>query len=269
MPFIERVASALVGTPLQQPCERLRWVAGLPGRLRHPELREIYREGERIRALIGATVRDGMNCIDVGAHLGTVLQQFLHCSPSGRHVAVEPLPYKAAWLRRKFPGVEVRQAALGEDTGSASFYYLPGNSAFSALRPGVRSASEQLTVQCTTVDDIIPSERPIGFLKIDVEGAEYGVLKGASRTIERCRPVILFECTQDGLAAFDRSAQQVYSLLYDRFGYAIYLLKEWLSGGEPLTESRFRRSMAYPFQAFNYVAAYQPPRAVQARCPSI
>jgi FkbM family methyltransferase len=269
MPFIERVASALVGTPLQQPCERLRWAAGLPGRLRHPELGEIYREGERIRALIGATVRDGMNCIDVGAHLGTVLQQLLRCSPSGRHVAVEPLAYKADWLRRKFPGVDVREAALGEDTGRTSFYYMPGKSAFSALRPGVRSANVQLTVPCARLDDIIPSERRIGFLKVDVEGAEYGVFKGASRTLERSRPVILFECTQDGLSTFDYAAGQVYSLLCDRFGYAIYLLKDWLSGGQPLSESRFSQSMAYPFQAFNYVAAHQPPGAAEVRCPSI
>src|SRR5688572_28907092 len=99
MRLYERIASTLIGTPLQGPAQRLLRLRGLAQRLRHPELREIYLEGERIDKLMQVTITDGMNCIDVGCHLGSVLQRIIRLSPTGRHVAVEPLPYKAAWLR--------------------------------------------------------------------------------------------------------------------------------------------------------------------------
>src|SRR5262249_36268677 len=113
MPLYERIVSSVIGTPLQRPAEHLRRLWQLPRRLRYPELREIYLEQERIYSLIGRTITPAMNCIDVGCHLGSFLYNIIRLSPYGKHIAVEPIPYKADWLRRRFPAVEVHQIVLG------------------------------------------------------------------------------------------------------------------------------------------------------------
>ena len=99
----EKIKSILIGTPLQKPAERLQWLSKARYRQRHPELSEIYLEPGRIREIIKRTVKDGHNCVDVGCHLGAVLQEFVNCSPSGQHIAIEPVPNKATWLVRKYP----------------------------------------------------------------------------------------------------------------------------------------------------------------------
>src|SRR3954466_5163370 len=105
--WYERLASALAASPLEQPARMLRRLKDLPGRLRHPELREIHLEDARIARFMRSTVSDAMNCVDVGCHLGSLLGQIVHFAPNGRHAAVEPVPYKAAWLRKKFPAVAI------------------------------------------------------------------------------------------------------------------------------------------------------------------
>ena len=256
MRLYERLASTLIGTPLQYPAEKLKWAMGIPARLRYPELREIYLEPQRIDELMAATIKDGMNCIDVGCHLGSVLQRIVRLSPHGSHVAVEPLPYKAAWLRQKFPDVEVHQIALGDEDGVVEFFYNRRTSGYSGLREHQSvGKTERLQVECRRLDDIVPAYRAIAFLKVDVEGGEYMVLRGARTIIHRSRPIILFECTNSGLASFGYSIAEIYSFFTNELGYRIFLIKDWLSGEAPLTFSELETSMSYPFRAFNYVAA--------------
>jgi hypothetical protein len=60
------------------------------------------------------------------------------------------------------------------------------------------------TVQTARLDDVVP-QADVGFIKIDVEGHELNLLRGATAIIERCRPVLLVECEErhspGGLAA--------------------------------------------------------------------
>lgn len=44
------------------------------------------------------------------------------------------------------------------------------------------------------LDDCLPANFPVAFVKIDVEGAEAAVLRGMSRTLRAWRPVVVFEC---------------------------------------------------------------------------
>jgi FkbM family methyltransferase len=260
MQIYERIASSLIGTPVQGLAEGVRGALALPNRLRHPELREIYLEEGRARELVARAVTHGMNCIDIGCHLGSVLDRFVRMSPSGRHIAVEPIPYKAAWLRRKYPGVEVHQIALGDEGGVLEFYYDPRNSGFSSLRPHGSGEKKLIEVPCKRLDDIVPAGRPIGFIKLDVEGAEFGVFRGARRVLAESRPLVLFECTRSGLSAFGFEPHQIFDLLTGELGYCVYLLKDWLSGSDPVDLDGFAGSMIYPFTAFNYVAAPRPRR---------
>lgn len=257
MRLYEQLASRIIGTPLQQPAEGLRWLSQLPRRLRHPELREVFLEGDLAKKFIKQTIVDGMNCVDIGCHLGSVLQEIVSLSPSGTHLGAEPLPYKAAWLRKKFPNVEIKENALSDQPGSVEFFHDSSHSGFSGLRVHATNgaSTKSVIVECVRLDDIVPPERRIGFIKVDVEGGETLVLKGARRILADSRPVILFECTRSGISGFDLSPSQVYSLFRDEFGYDISLIKSRLGGLPPLSLDEFESSMSYPFQAFNYVAS--------------
>jgi FkbM family methyltransferase len=259
MSLYEWIASSLIGTPLQRPAEHMRWLWQLPSRLRHPELREIYLEQERIKSLMGRTITPEMNCIDVGCHLGTVLYEMTRLSPNGKHIAVEPIPYKAAWLRRRFPAVEVHQIVLGAEDATVEVFYDPRQSGYSSLgrHAHLGEAARAITVECKRLDDIVPAGRPIGFLKVDVEGAEFHVFRAARRVLSESQPVVLFECTQSMIAPLGLTAHQVFSLLTEEIHYRIFFLKDWLSGGLPLELPAFEASMVYPFRAFNYVAVPQ------------
>ena len=253
MRLYERLASAVIGTPFQAAAEGLRRLGQIPSRLQHPELREIHLEQERINAFLERTVVDGMNCIDAGAHLGYVLEKIIRLSPSGRHIAIEPVPYKAAWLRDKFPRIEVHQIALGNEAALVPFFYDERHSAMSALRR--REGSRELIVKCVKLDDVVNEGRRVGFVKIDVEGGEFLLFEGAKRFVLRDRPTILFESTRAGLMSFGRSAEELFSLLTADLKYEVYLIKDWLSRGRPLAASDFAVSMVFPFKAFNYVAS--------------
>ena len=188
MSLYETIAFSLIGTPLQNPAEGLRWVKGLPQRWKHPELRELYRESKRAKALLERTITPGMNCIDIGCHIGSVLHEIIRLSPGGRHIAVEPLPYKVERLRRRYPRVDIQQVALGEENSTIEFYYNPRNSGFSGLRGDGQGDSTTLRVECKRLDDIVPPGLRIGFIKLDVEGGEYAVFlahEGCSRRAGR------------------------------------------------------------------------------------
>jgi FkbM family methyltransferase len=196
-----------------------------------------------------------MNCIDAGCHLGSVLNEMVRLAPQGRHIGVEPLPYKAAWLRRKFPMAEIHEVALGAEDSTVEFFYNPGRSGVSGLRSRLDGVTDRLTVRCRRLDDLVPTDRRIGFLKMDLEGAEYEAFRGMRRLLAESRPVVLFECTKTGLDPFGRSASEVFALLEREARYRVYLIRDWLAGGPPLDEPGFAAAMIYPFRAFNFVAA--------------
>lgn len=255
--MVEYLKHLLVRTPLEGPLQRLRWLAGAPRRRRHPELADIYLESDRIDDMLRRVVRPDSNCIDVGCHLGSFLSQLTRLAPRGRHTAVEAIPHKAAWLRQKFPEVAVEQVAVGSEPGEVTFYRNVTRSGFSGLNVHADPSDkvEAITVRCARLDDLAPADRPVDFVKIDVEGAELSVLQGAEGLLTRSRPTLLFECTHDGLASAGTTAEALFDFLAGRHGYGIFLLKDWLAGGAPLTAAAFRQAMKYPFQAFNFLAA--------------
>ena len=254
--FREYLGHRLIGTRLQLPAQRLRGLLQAPHRAAHPELIGVYREDDDIRHWVDRSISNGMNCVDVGCHLGAMLSQMLSLSPSGTHFAFEPTPYKVQWLRHKFPQVQVLDVALSDKPGQAEFFLQRKRSGFSGLRVhGDTTATlESFKVDCERLDDVIPENVQIDFLKVDVEGGELDVLRGAERVLRRDRPKLLFECTASGLSAFGFTGREVWELVHDRHGYDVYLIRDCLSGDPPLDYSRFEKAMEYPFQAFNFAA---------------
>jgi FkbM family methyltransferase len=207
-------------------------------------------------------VRADMNCIDIGCHIGSFLQELTTIAPRGHHYAVEPVPQKAARLREKFPAVTVLEVALGETNGTAEFFINQAQTSYSGLKKrDVPGALQAVQVQCRRLDGVIPADARIGFIKIDVNGAESMVLRGALELLERDRPAVLLECTQGGLDDYGVRSDDVYDFLVGPAGYRVQLLKDF-PDGPVLDAAGFRQSMQYPFQAFNFaVTPARPARS--------
>lgn len=256
MHLYERFAHRLIGSPLQQPAERLRLRAKQLRWLRHPELEAIWHEDIWLRQFLHHSIKDGMNCVDVGAHLGAVLQLFTELSPHGAHTAFEPVGYKAAWLRKKYPQVDILPVALSDSADAVAFYYDKRRSGYSSLRPSAVSAesTQKQTVQSRTLSDSISAEKPVHFIKIDVEGAELAVLKGADALIERNRPTLLLECTLNGLSAFGYQPSEVFEYITHHLAYRLRPLASWRNQHVTLDTEQFVQLMQYPYRAFNFIA---------------
>ena len=245
----------LIRTPLERPARWLQRSAKRWHVLRHPGLRAVFDEEREIDRLLESVVRPGSNCVDVGAHIGSTLSDIVRRSPRGKHLAFEPVPRKAAWLRRKFPEVEVREVALADRTGTVTFAEDRKRPGFSSIAHAGSPPAGEFTVPCDRLDNIVDPARRVGFLKIDVEGAELLVLRGATELIRRDRPTILFESGPGGAEKFGFSREQLFRFLAEDLGYSVYLIGEYMRGRGPLDLPTFHECHVYPFRAFNYVAA--------------
>jgi FkbM family methyltransferase len=213
---------------LEPPLRRVQHV------LASSERRRDWRDNRQIELLLAYTLAEDANCIDVGASDGDLLRHMVRLAPRGRHIAFEPLPEQAGALRARFPGVDVRQAALSDAPGTRAFHRVRASHWHSSLEPMGRPASalDTLAVEVQRLDDALPIGYAPDFIKIDVEGAEGGVLAGALQTLRRHRPVVIFE--HAGHAAHFPEAD-VFSLLAGAAGLRVFDI----DGGGPYDRATF------------------------------
>jgi FkbM family methyltransferase len=160
-------------------------------------------EAEETR-FVKRTVREGMNVLDVGAHIGYYTMTMADLvGPSGKVIAFEPYEPVAKLLKRsvaenKFESrVRLEQVALGERKKQAQLISAPtsdntGGSYISNNGSNVAPGLQATTVDVVALDDLaLP--RPIGFIKIDVEGSEPLVFRGGDRLLREDRPLIFSE----------------------------------------------------------------------------
>ncbi|MBR9805203.1 FkbM family methyltransferase [bacterium] len=225
--------------------------------IKTPELASFYAEDIFCSQVVERLLRVDSCCIDVGAHIGSVLNQFLQLAPNGRHIAVEPVAYKAQWLRTQYPEVTVFDVALSDKESEAIFHQLTKQSGYSSLTPPSLDDDDEndvtWSVKTSLLDHLIPSGQRVDFIKIDVVGGELGVLKGSTRIIAEQKPAILFESNQFCLQAADVNSEEIFDF-FNSVGYAIYLPQGWLHQQSALSREGFAHSMEYPFTTFNYLA---------------
>jgi FkbM family methyltransferase len=137
-------------------------------------------------------IRPGDTVIDIGAHYGQysiIMAAF--AGPSGTVISFEPDPYARKVLTKNFnlnPDLKrpvLEESALSDQDGEAILYSKGGNSQSSLVRSAVEfnapGSSEAIRIHTTSLDSYLQRNgvpQP-SWVKIDVEGAEIRVLRGA------------------------------------------------------------------------------------------
>lgn len=183
-------------------------------------------------------------CVDVGAHVGEITDLFLKYAPGGRHFAFEPIPFLAKALAEKYednPKVEVLNYALSDEKDFVDFTLVSSNPSYSGLKKRkFDRANEQvrtITVETEMLDNVF-SSLDVSLIKIDVEGAELGVLKGAKDLLKRAKPLLIFEHGLGAADVYGYGPVEMYDFLSE-YEYKIYSLKNWLQQNSPYSKTEF------------------------------
>lgn len=149
--------------------------------------------------------------VDVGAHLGQFTLWV--CNQGSRDVmAFEPDPAARTILLRSLSlngcdAVRVIAAACGASPGWAELAPGPVGSVAVAHSPGATS------VPVLTLDEALGNERSVALIKVDVEGFEAAVFRGALRFLEIGRPALLLEVHCQRLSEYGESIRTLIDLL--------------------------------------------------------
>jgi FkbM family methyltransferase len=175
-------------------------------------------------------VNSKMDFIDIGAHAGTYA---LSLAPLCRHVyAFEPQRMTYFQLcggiaLNQYHNVFPSHCALGDEDGKVELNIVSRDGGGSTVNPEIAKEQKQIILRTETTSiksldsfALCPQTAKIGLIKIDVEGHELAVLKGAKETIiKHDRPPILFETWPDG--RFQAQKKALFDYIYEVLKYEI------------------------------------------------
>jgi FkbM family methyltransferase len=186
------------GEPYRIEGHTLRYLPGTrPVRLRYTRSRNGITRYDALQVLwLSTHLTEGDTAVDIGAHYGTYsILMAAKCGQTGNVVAFEPDPHAREVLSRnlnlnpriKQPAVEV--CACSDQIGEATLFSRGGNSQSSLARSAVEFSpehkSEEIRVPLVTLDSYLSEHHlpELRCVKIDAEGAEIRILKGAKQVL--------------------------------------------------------------------------------------
>ncbi len=183
--------------------------------------------------LIKTVIDPDKDMLDVGANVGFFS---IFCAQLISHknsvLSVEPTPLALQYLKNNVErnhcskNIRIFEGVVSDEEKPMKLNVIPGNEEYSSLKgikhPAVAGKDAQwLEVQSSTIDSLVTKYNlSPGLIKIDTEGAEFQVLKGAAATLEQHKPVILCELSDTLLSESGNNADTVVQYL-EGFGYRV------------------------------------------------
>lgn len=184
------------------------------------------------------TKNDQLICLDIGASVGHTASHFNNLFPNAKIYAFEPTPDSFKQLQTMHcdnKNINCFQLALSDSEGENDFYvsdsfdnnslFQPNVELYSSLQHKVNDSlkkSKKIKVQTTTLESWynknIPNET-IDIIKIDTQGAEYKVLKGAEKFLSEKVKLISFEVQYINFYHNMEPFYEIFKLLYDNGFY--------------------------------------------------
>ena len=181
----------------------------------------------------------GMTMVDIGANIGHYAMVAARAiGAAGKVVAFEPEPENYAALAANLRLNEVVRAtaenlALGAAPGELTLYRDDANrGGHSLAAANVQRAGEGTRVRVTTLDAYAAEKlqgRRVGFIKIDVQGAEADVIAGAAGVLARDKPTILMEFWPHGIRGMGGDPTALVARLLG-MGYALQVIEREAPG---------------------------------------
>ena len=192
----------------------------------------LVRRSDPLRATMAGALRQlaarGLaprTVLDVGAAYGDWSRAAAGTWPESRFVLAEPLAEYRTALERSVEELGARakyvESAVGAEGGETVLHVHP-DLVGSSTRPEQGIAAEQRTVPVARLDDLVRDVRaePPFLLKLDVQGAEIDVLRGAETTLRSCEAIVLEALLFEFYAGCPLFADVVAEL--GRRGFALY-----------------------------------------------
>lgn len=167
-----------------------------------PDFIENISELEIIKYLSSLDLNRRGSFVDAGAHIGFYS---VYMSKIFTEVfSFEPSPFQRGYLQKNkdsnnLANVTIFSNALGENTASASLYVMGRSGGSNTLCKEVAEVGDpmcMIDVEIIPLDALRSIVSPVSIIKIDVEGFEIELLKGARETICQDRPLIVCEVWQ-------------------------------------------------------------------------
>ena len=189
---------------------------------------------EHYAELFRCLVSPDDRCVDVGANVGVHTVRLAKLVGSrGEVIALEPDEELVHRARRnimlnQLSNAHVINAAASDEAGGNVQLYRPDardtNRAKASLLRHSYLTGSVTTVPVVTIDEVCPG--PVALIKIDVEGHEAAVVRGAAAKINRYSPVIIFEYAPELL---QDASQSPFGWLADR-GYELLRIRRRRNG---------------------------------------
>lgn len=235
---VKRALGPLAGSGIYARLQALSIVRDIrAGTLSEPEL-----------DLVPLGLRPGESALDLGANFGLWVAPLSAAVGSGGRVwAFEPIPFTLTTLRvvirlLRLDNVELVAAGCAERAGEVEFALpvqasgaLSAGQAHAAARDDDREGRERharlaerdegVVCEVVAIDDVVPADAEITFLKADIEGAEPLAFRGAAKTIAAHLPTIVCEINPWFLEGFGFTVDDLLGDLLG-LGYELYRYTE-------------------------------------------
>lgn len=167
----------------------------------------------------------GETVVDVGANVGECALNFARrVGPAGRVLSFEPGPVARSKLKRNialnaFANIEVLDFGLGEAAATVSLC-TPAPRNRGGNRILEKPVGDYVNIQVRSLDEFIEERgiERVHLMKVDVEGFELRLLRGARRTIAKSRPKLFVEVSDGLLRGSGTSASELLKTIAD-WGY--------------------------------------------------
>jgi len=211
-----------------------RWVRGLGARM---DARRGLKSRDPFVVTRKLVTRSEPVIFDVGAHIGDTVAKYRSLFPSAHIHCFEPFPDsfdRLATRLTRVPRTHLHRLALMEHEGSTKLHVNRSVATNSTLPSDARGAfywGEQkleteatIDVVASTIDQVRDREsvNHIDILKIDVQGAEYAVLRGADATLRQHAVDVLYMELIVAPTYVGQHKLQEYLALLDSLGYVIF-----------------------------------------------
>jgi FkbM family methyltransferase len=187
-----------------------------------------------INELLKRSVLNGTTVFDVGANIGLSAIPLLTACERSQILSYEASPAVLPYLRRTHNYSRYRNRweivpkAVTKESGDAISFtiHAQGGDVFDGIRytgRGERISSVQVPTTCIDDEWSQRGTPPVSLIKVDVEGGELDVLRGARKCITNCRPVIVSEWSPKNFGVYNVDACSMLELAKE-IEYSVFII---------------------------------------------